>query len=174
MTAKTVTKKHDHLDRLDHLPKRKGGNLIMEKTMEKTKQTGFYFKCSPEDMALLELRMKETGIKNKSAFIRKMCIDGHVFVLQMDTLNEIKRLLGITANNVNQISRCVNSGGEAYRQDVAEVNDQLTQIRKDFGKLLAVLSEVADAKPGRRFIPPPTIRDLPEYSSAPVTDGEAV
>ena len=133
--------------------------------MAKEKQSGFYFKCPPEDMALLEQRMAETGIRNKSAFIRKMCIDGHVFVLQMDTLNEIKRLLGITANNVNQISRRVNSGGEAYRQDVTEVSEQLTEIRKDFGKLLAVLSDVANAKPGKRFIPPPPIRDLPEYSS---------
>jgi hypothetical protein len=131
---------------------------------EKTPK-GFFFKCSPEDMALLELRMEETGIKNKSAFIRKMCIDGHVFVLQMDTLNEIKRLLGITANNVNQISRRVNSGGEAYRNDIAEVNDQLTKIRIDFGKLLSLLSDVANAKPGKRFIKPPTIRDLPEYQS---------
>ena len=135
--------------------------------MEKTKQSGFYFKCSPEDMELIELRMAETGIRNKSAFIRKMCIDGHVFVLQMDTLNEIKRLLSITANNVNQISRRVNSDGNVYREDVAEVNSQLTQIRTDFGKLLAVLSEVANTKPGKRFIAPPTIRDLPGYSSEP-------
>ena len=135
---------------------------------------GFFFKCSPEDMELLELRMAETGIRNKSAFIRKMCIDGHVFVLQMDMLNDIKRLLSITANNVNQISRRVNTGGEAYRQDVAEVNDHLTQIRIDFGKLLAVLSDVASAKPGKRFIAPPTIRDLPEFSSAPVVSEEAV
>ena len=140
--------------------------------MSDKKPKGFFFKCSPEDMALLELRMEETGIKNKSAFIRKMCIDGHVFVLQMDTLNEIKRLLGITANNVNQISRRVNSGGEAYRNDIAEVNDQLTEIRKDFGKLLVLLSDVTDAKPGKRFIAPPTIRDLPGYSSEPEPPGE--
>jgi len=149
---------------------------MSENISEKTPK-GFFFKCSPEDMALLELRMEETGIKNKSAFIRKMCIDGHVFVLQMDTLNEIKRLLGIIANNVNQISRRVNSGGEAYRNDIAEVNDQLTEIRKDFGKLLVLLSDVTDAKPGNRFIKPPTIRDLPEYysqNSEPIEEAEPV
>ena len=133
--------------------------------MAREKTTGFFFKCTPEEMELLELRMSETNIKNKSAFIRKMCIDGHVFNLDLSTLNEIKRLLGITANNVNQISRRVNSGGDAYRQDVADVNEQLTEIRSYFGKLLVLLSDVTDAKPGKRFIPPPTIRDLPEYSS---------
>jgi hypothetical protein len=136
--------------------------------MAKEKPAGFYFKMSLEESELFEQRMEQTGIKNKSAFIRKMCIDGHVFILDLPMLNEIKRLLGITANNVNQLTRRVNSGGEAYRQDVAEVNEQLTEIRSDFGKLLAMLSDIADAKPGKRFIPPPTIRDLPWYSSEPV------
>ena len=142
--------------------------------MAREKTTGFFFKCTPEEMELLELRMAETNIKNKSAFIRKMCIDGHVFNLDLSTLNEIKRLLGITANNVNQISRRVNSGGDAYRQDVEEVNEQLTEIRTDFGKLLTLLSEVADAKPGKRFISPLTFRDLPEYTSEAITTAEVV
>ena len=140
--------------------------------MAREKTTGFFFKMSPEESDLFEQRMAMTDIRNKSAFIRKMCIDGHVFNLDMPVLNEIKRLLGITANNVNQISRRVNSGGEAYREDVAEVNDQLTQIRSDFGKLLALLTDIASAKPGKRFISPPTIRDLPGYSSEPSPAGE--
>ena len=110
---------------------------------------------------MFEQKMTLTGISNKSAFIRKMCIDGHVFVLDMDTLTEIGKLLRVTANNVNQIARRVNSGGEVYREDVFEVNQQLTGIRSDFGKLLTLLSEVASAKPGKRFIKPPTVRDLP-------------
>ena len=53
--------------------------------MAREKTTGFFFKCTPEEMELLELRMAETNIKNKSAFIRKMCIDGHVFNLDLGT-----------------------------------------------------------------------------------------
>jgi len=132
--------------------------------MSKEKTTGFFFKMSPEEAELFNRSMAKTGIKNKSAFIRKMCIDGHVFNLDLTTLNEIKRLLGITANNVNQMTRRVNSGGNVFREDVAEVNSQLTEIRSDFGKLLSLLTEIADAKPGKRFIAPPTIRDLPEYN----------
>ena len=68
--------------------------------MAKEKTTGFYFKMSPEEAEMFEEKMALTGIRNKSAFIRKMCIDGHVFNLDLSTLNEIKRLLGITANKV--------------------------------------------------------------------------
>jgi hypothetical protein len=73
--------------------------------MAKEKTTGFYFKCSPEEMAWIERRKAETGISNMSAFIRKMCIDGHVINLDLPELNEVGRLIRITANNTNQIAR---------------------------------------------------------------------
>ena len=135
--------------------------------MAREKTTGFYFKMSPAEWAMVERRMAQTRIKNKSAYIRKMCIDGHVINLDMQTLNEISRLLRITASNINQIARRVNSGGEAYREDVAEVNSQLAEIRKDFGKLLPLLSDVAGSKPGRRFLPPLKITD------AALSDGDS-
>ncbi|MDR3209911.1 MAG: MobC family plasmid mobilization relaxosome protein [Oscillospiraceae bacterium] len=90
--------------------------------MSKTKTTGFYFKAAPEEMAWIEHRMAQTKISNKSAFLRKMAIDGHVINLDLTELNEIGKLLRVTANNVNQIAKRVNSGGGAYREDVAEVN----------------------------------------------------
>jgi len=131
--------------------------------MSKEKTTGFFFKMSPEEWNLVEKRMEQSGIRNKSAYIRKMCIDGHVIIFDSQQLSEIGRLLRITANNVNQIAKKVNSGGEAYRNDIEEVNNQLTDIRNCYGYLLSLLSEVADSKPGKRFIPPPTIKDLPEH-----------
>jgi len=134
---------------------------------QKVKTTGFFFKCSPEDMAFIEERMEQTGIKNKSAFIRKMCIDGHVFVLQMETLKEISKLLRITSNNANQLARGVNSGYGAHRHDVDAVNDNLTEIRTQFGDLLTILSEVADAKPGKRFMPPLRYSDLKNLPDSP-------
>ena len=119
---------------------------------------------SPEEWGMVEKRMEQTGIMNKSAFIRKMCIDGHVIILDSQLLNEIGRLLRITASNVNQIARKVNSGGEAYRKDIEEVNNQLIEIRSYFGKLLSIFSNVASAKPGKLFIPPPTATDFSEHS----------
>jgi len=137
--------------------------------MAKEKTTGFYFKMSSEESELFERRMALTGIQNKSAFIRKMCIDGHVINLDIPMLTEIGRLLRITSNNANQIAKCVNSGGQAYREDVTEINNLLAKIRSDFGKLLLQLTEIASARPGKRFIPPPTIRDLPEYSEQTIS-----
>jgi hypothetical protein len=132
--------------------------------MAKSKTTGFFFKASEQEMEWIEKRMAQTGIRNKSAFLRKMAIDGHVINLELTELNEIGRLLRITANNVNQIARHANSGGGVYGCDIEDVSEKLTDIRASFGRLLTSLSDITDPKPGKRFIPPPTIRDLPEYN----------
>ena len=133
--------------------------------MAREKTTGFYFKMSPEESELFERNMARSGIKNKSAFIRKMCIDGHVVNLELPALNEIGKLLRITANNTNQIARRVNSGGKAYREDVAEVNNQLNEIRLGFGRVLDELSDAANLKPGKRFLASPTI-DCADYAES--------
>ena len=100
------------------------------------KTSGIFFKVSERDRALIERRMAQAQIRNMSGYIRKMCIDGLVVNLDIPELDEIGNLLRITANNVNQIAKRVNSGGGAYRQDVAEMNSQLEIIRADFGRLL--------------------------------------
>jgi hypothetical protein len=131
--------------------------------MEKTKTKGFYFKCSPEEMEWIERRMSQTNITNKSAYLRKMAIDGRVINLDIPVLTEIGKLLRNLANNMNQLTKRVNGGGFAYRSDVAELNNQLTIVRECFGEVLTELSELDNTKPGKnRFIAPPTIRDYME------------
>jgi len=97
---------------------------------------------SDHERALIEQRMRQTQIRNLSSFIRKMCIDGMVINLDIEQLDEIGKLLRITANNVNQIAKRVNSDGSAYREDVAEVKSQLETIRADFGQVLNDLSRL--------------------------------
>jgi len=62
-------------------------------------------------------------------------------VIDSPMLNEIGKLLRITANNVNQIAARVNCGGEAYRNDIAEIDEKLTECRTLFGKIMAKLAK---------------------------------
>jgi hypothetical protein len=93
--------------------------------------------------------MTEVKIKNKSAFIRKMAIDGFIINLDCKELTEIGRLLHITSNNVNQIATWANSDGQMYCNEIAEVNNQLTEIRIMFGKILTMFTEIGDSKTGK-------------------------
>jgi len=103
--------------------------------------------------------MAQTNITNKSAYLRKMAIDGHVIILDTKTIREIGRLIGITAGNVNQLAKRVNSGNGALRNDIAAISKQFDEIRELYGKSLEALDEINNMKPGKLFIPPPRLRD---------------
>ena len=108
----------------------------------KKKTSGIYFKVSDEDRKLIEQRMALAGIRNMSAYIRKMCIDGYFITLQIPELTECAKLLRYTSNNVNQIARRANSGGGVYPDEVDEIAEKLTEASGLFGSILEQLSKI--------------------------------
>lgn len=81
-------------------------------------------------------------IRNMSAYIRKMCIDGYTVHLQISELDECVKLLRYTSNNVNQIARRVNSGGGIYPDELDEINTKLTEDSGLLGNILERLSKI--------------------------------
>jgi len=113
-----------------------------DQTPEKQKKTeALYVKISPEEKAKIERNMALIGITNISAFVRRMCLDGGIFKVDLPEIQEVSRLMNITANNVNQIAKRVNGGGYAHRADVDNVNEQLTECRTLFGKIMSKLAK---------------------------------
>jgi acyl-CoA reductase-like NAD-dependent aldehyde dehydrogenase len=111
--------------------------------IEKQKKTeSILVKVSPQERAKIERNMAIIGVTNISAFVRRMCLDGGIFKVDLPEIQEVSRLMSNTANNVNQIARRVNSGGHAYREDVAHVEKQLTECRELFGQIMAKLAKM--------------------------------
>jgi hypothetical protein len=108
---------------------------------KQAKSKALYVKISPEEKAKIERNMALVGIANASAFVRRMCLDGGIFKIEMPEIREVSRLMSITANNVNQLARRANSGGHACREDVARVGAQLAECRELFGKVMAKLAK---------------------------------
>lgn len=106
------------------------------------KSGGIYFKVTNEERELIEQRMALAGVRNMSAYIRKMCIDGYTVHLQIPELTECATLLRYTSNNVNQIARRVNSGGGVYPDEVDEISAKLTEVSSLFGNILEQLSKI--------------------------------
>ena len=109
---------------------------------EKGKSGGIYFKVTDEERALIERKMELAGVRNMSAYIRKMCIDGYTINLQIPELTECAKLLRYTSNNVNQIARKVNAGGGVYPDEVDEITAKLAEASGLFGNILEQLSKI--------------------------------
>ena len=110
--------------------------------MTKEKTSGIYFKVTDGERELIKQRMERMGVRNMSAYIRKMCIDGYFVQLQIPELTECAKLLRYTSNNVNQIARRVNSGNGVYPDEVDEITTKLSEASRLFGNILEQLSKV--------------------------------
>ena len=49
---------------------------------------GIYVKFKPEEVEILHNRMKETGVQNMSAYIRKMALNGYVIIPEWPDLDQ--------------------------------------------------------------------------------------
>ena len=88
----------------------------------------FLLKLRDGDREQIERRMKEAGMLNMSAYIRKMAIDGYVIQLDLSDLKEVSRLVRINANNLNQYVKRANKTGSIYLEDVREISEQQEKI----------------------------------------------
>ena len=94
------------------------------------------------DREKIEERMKEAGIKNMSAYIRKMAIDGYVVRLDLSDVNEVARLLHINSNNLNQYAKRANETGSIYETDIKDLQRSHQEILKLMGEILDRLSSI--------------------------------
>lgn len=60
---------------------------------------GIYVKFKPEEVEILHDRMKEAGVQNMSAYIRKMAINGYVIIPEWPDLNRVISLHTRISNN---------------------------------------------------------------------------
>ena len=95
-----------------------------------------------EEYDRLHQRMDEAGVKNRSAFIRKMALDGYIVKLNMDDIREMIRLLRNATNNLNQIAKRANAGGGIYGADIADMQTKQDEIWETAKEILARLAAI--------------------------------
>lgn len=94
---------------------------------------GNYVKFKPEEVEILHDRMKEAGVQNMSAYIRKMALNGYVIILEWPDLNRVISLHTRISNNLNQYAKKANETGKLYEEDIAEIkmmNNEQTELLK--------------------------------------------
>jgi hypothetical protein len=100
------------------------------------------FYVNAEEHEMIKRRMVQAGVKNLRAFILKQAIDGRVIHVELQSVNEMCRLLSNATNNINQIARRVNETGSVYAADVSDLNARYeeiwTQAREILKKLAAL------------------------------------
>ena len=61
---------------------------------------GIYVKFKLEEVEILHNRMKEAGVQNMSAYIRKMALNGYVIIPEWPDLDQVISLHSRISNNI--------------------------------------------------------------------------
>ena len=97
---------------------------------------------SPEEMRLVQEKMRQLGTSNFSAFMRKMAIDGYVVKLELPELRELVSLLRYASNNLNQLTRRVHESGRIYDVDLEDIHRGQEQLWDAAQTILDKLSKL--------------------------------
>ena len=95
-----------------------------------------------EEMDRLKQKMAEAGVQNRSAYVRKMTLDGYIVKLDMDDINQMIHLLRNATNNMNQIAKKANAGGGIYSADIADMQAKQDEIWETAKEILARLATI--------------------------------
>ena len=103
------------------------------------------FRVTAEEQAAIKTRMEMAGISSLRAYLLKMAVDGLVINLDLADVRECSRLLRIISNNVNQLAKRANEGGNIYAADIADVQIRLGEIWKLQNKTIVSLTKILEA-----------------------------
>ena len=81
-----------------------------------------------EEMERLHQKMAEAGVQNRSAYVRKMTLDGYIVKLDLEDVREMIRLLRNATNNLNQLAKKTNAGGRIYGEDIVDLQTKQNEI----------------------------------------------
>ena len=95
---------------------------------------------SPEEMRLVQEKMRQLGTSNFSAFMRKMAIDGYVVRLELPELKELVSLLRYSSNNLNQLTRRAHETGRIYETDLEDIQQSQERIWTAAEKIVSSLA----------------------------------
>lgn len=93
---------------------------------ERTNPVQFYL--NDDEQYILDEKFKLSGMKSKSAFLRKLILYGYVYDVDYSYLRNYNTELGRISSSLNQIAKRINSTSHVYQEDMDEVNELMNQI----------------------------------------------
>lgn len=107
-----------------------------------SKRIRVYTKLTPEELARIHEKMAEMQIRNRSAYLRKMALDGYCVNLDFSDIKEMISLLRRCSNNLNQYARKANAMGTVYAEDIQDLQQRLDEIWQQAREITARLSTI--------------------------------
>lgn len=97
------------------------------------------FRTTESEAAIMRKKMEALGIRNESAYMRALALNGYILKLDLPQIREMLRLLGNMTNNLNQIAKRLNAHGNLYETEIEEIQQKQDELWKMMRQLLSIL-----------------------------------
>ena len=108
----------------------------------RVKTENILLRVTPEERKRIEAKMAEMGIRNLSAYIRKMAMDGICVNLDLQDIRDFTEQVARIGNNLNQYAKVANATGSIYEQDIAYLREQFALLVEAENRVLAKLNAI--------------------------------
>ena len=101
-----------------------------------------HFRLTEEEADLLKEKMERSHSTHLGTFMRAMIFKGYIINLDLSEVREVLRLLRISSNNINQISKHANETGAVYKKDIDDMKENYDQLWDSMKEILQKLNEL--------------------------------
>ena len=113
-------------------------------TKKRVRSVPIYVWVRPDELEVIRERMAEAGIRNMSAYIRKMALGGYVLHVDLSPVRELVSLQRRCSNNLNQVAIQANTYGGIYPEEIAALQRDYAALWGPLSDLLERLSAVVE------------------------------
>lgn len=107
-----------------------------------SKRIRIYTKVTPEELDRIREKMSEMEIQNRSAYLRKMALDGYCVNMDFSDIKEMVSLLRRCSNNLNQYTKKANETSSIYEEDIRDLKSRLDEIWEFAKEIMARLATI--------------------------------
>ena len=87
-----------------------------------------YLRVTENEKNLINQKMAELSTKNMEAYLRKMAIDGFIIHLDTTDVKELVKVLRITSNSLNQLTKKAHETSNVYRDDIEDLRQSYDKL----------------------------------------------
>ena len=103
---------------------------------KRVRDVPLYVWVRPDELEAIRERMAQAGVRNLSAYIRKMALNGYILHVDLAPVQELVSLQRQCANNLNQVAIHANTYG-VYPEEIKA-------LQRDYAELWGPLSELLE------------------------------
>ena len=107
-----------------------------------SKRIRIYTKVTPEELTRIKEKMSEVDVRNRSAYLRKMALDGYCLNMDFSDIRELVSLLRRCSNNLNQYAKRANETGSINEEDIQDLQTRLDEIWKSSKEIIGRLAAI--------------------------------